>query len=232
MCGTNVSGDEGVQRSTPRRFSMGSVASMESKGNASFNNSGHFNYDGNTSETPQTVLVPKNIQHQNQSKGKGMSSSKKDRRVVEAVEVVELKDPNFELIMTIVSSWEAVKQLDCYQEILAEQILLRMMELDPNTRHELKLPSLLYGRERFKVLQEALMSILDGFMSFLGPAPLSEFHEEMSAIGERYQSDGFRQELWTPSVVEGLRFLLEPDFPTELEKGWETILNYLVSKMK
>jgi len=140
-----------------------------------------------------------------------------------------VEEPSFGLTMAVVSSWESVRLLDNYEEILAEQIILRMMELDSNVRKDLGLPSI--RSPHFDVIKEEIMGVLDGLMSFLGP-DLEDFYEEIQEVGHRYRCEGFKEYLFAPSVVEGIRYLVdEEDFPSDLEDGWNTVLEFLVSKM-
>eukprot|EP00523_Entomoneis_sp_CCMP467_P008098 CAMPEP_0168735460 /NCGR_PEP_ID=MMETSP0724-20121128/9344_1 /TAXON_ID=265536 /ORGANISM="Amphiprora sp., Strain CCMP467" /LENGTH=291 /DNA_ID=CAMNT_0008782603 /DNA_START=30 /DNA_END=905 /DNA_ORIENTATION=+ len=143
--------------------------------------------------------------------------------------VAGVGEPDFEIVMTVVNSWEVVKSIDGYEEAIAEQILLRMMELDCNVRKDLDLMSI--RSSRFDVVKEKVMSVLDGLVSFLGP-DLEDFFDEIEEVGRRYRADGFKDYLLTQSVTDAVRFVLpEEEFPPAIERGWLTVLNFLVFKM-
>mmetsp|Transcript_37959 Transcript_37959/g.78855 ORF Transcript_37959/g.78855 Transcript_37959/m.78855 type:complete len:207 (-) Transcript_37959:2153-2773(-) len=137
--------------------------------------------------------------------------------------------PDFEVVMLVLKSWETVKCIDGYEEVLAEQIILRMMELDAHVRSDLNLPSI--RSPRFHVVKDKIISVLDGLVSFLGP-DLEDFSSEIEDFGHHYRSEGFKEYLLSPAVTEGLKYTVPPkDFSPEIEKGWYSVLNFLVSKM-
>lgn len=139
-------------------------------------------------------------------------------------------EPDFEVVMSVVNSWELLKSIDGYEDMLAEQIILRMIELDCHVREDLKLPSL-RSPSQFNTIKEKLIRLLDGFVSFLGP-DLEDFYDDVREVGRRYRDDGFKEYLLTSAVTAGLKFVIpQEDFPIEIERGWTIVLNFLVSKM-
>ena len=148
-----------------------------------------------------------------------------------------VNEPNFEHIMSIVNSWQLLKNVPDYEEILAEQILLKMFELDATVRQDLELPSL--RSDKFHQVKEKLMSVVDGLLSFLGPN-LDDSTEQIQELGHRYRCDGFKEYLLAPAVTEGIKYLFslqndatEDDvvFSSAMEHGWNDVMEFLVCKM-
>ena len=138
--------------------------------------------------------------------------------------------PQFEMIMAIVSSWEGIKTIDGYEEKLSEQILLRMMELDSHVRKDLGLLSI--RSPEFWTVSEKIISVIDGLVSFLGP-DLEDFYDKISDVGDKYRSDGFKEYLLAPALVDALKYVVpEHEFPPETQRDWTTVMNFLVSKME
>ncbi|KAL7574493.1 hypothetical protein ACA910_015855 [Epithemia clementina (nom. ined.)] len=142
---------------------------------------------------------------------------------------VACEEPQFEIIMAIVSSWEGVKTVDGYEEKLSEQILLRMMELDSHVRKDLGLLSI--RSHHFHAVSDKIISVIDGLLSFLGP-DLEDFYDQIADLGDKYRADGFKEYLLVPALVDALKYVVpEEDFSPHIQKDWTTVMNFLVSKM-
>ena len=138
-------------------------------------------------------------------------------------------EPRFEIIMAIVSSWEGIKTINGYEEALAEQILLRMIELDSHVRDDLGLLSI--RSAKFDIVSEKIISVIDGLVSFLGP-DLEDFYDKIKDMGHKYRADGFKEYLLAPALVDALKNVVPTDdFPPQIQRDWTTVMNFLVSKM-
>ena len=130
-------------------------------------------------------------------------------------------------ILTVQELWQATKRIETYQEDMAEQTILRLMELDSNTRKSLRLPSL--RNPRFEVIAKAIIQIIEDVVSMLAP-DLDEFAEELHCVCQLCEKEGIHARLLGEATAAGLAMLLE-DFRPEQKQIWQTTFDYLATKM-
>ena len=95
-------------------------------------------------------------------------------------------------IITVTELWQSVKKVETYKDDFPEQCILRMLELDPATRTNLRLPS--FRHARYGVVSNAIIKIIEDILSVLGP-DLEEFIEEICAVGELCAQEGLNPKL-------------------------------------
>jgi hypothetical protein len=130
-------------------------------------------------------------------------------------------------IVTVSQLWNKVKLAENYKEELPEQCILRMLELDPETRKHLRLPSL--RSPRFDQISKTILYIIDTIVSILGP-DLEDFVEELFAIGELCSQEGINPRLLGESTTAGLAHILT-DFKPEKKQAWKSTFDFLATKM-
>ena len=132
-------------------------------------------------------------------------------------------------IVTVTQLWQSVKKMDRYKEDIPEQCILRMLELDPETRKNLRLPSL--RSPRYNVVAKALLQIIEDIISVLGP-DLEEFIEEVCAAGDLCAQEGINPKLLGEATAAGMALLLpDDDFRPEKKQVWKTTFDFLATKM-
>lgn len=131
-------------------------------------------------------------------------------------------------IVTVTQLWQSVKKVDKYNDDIPEQCILRMLELDPATRSNLRLPSLRHAR--YDVVSKAILKIIEDIISVLGP-DLEEFMEEVCAVGELCAQEGLNPKLLGEATAAGLSLLLQDEFRPEKKQVWKTTFDFLATKM-
>lgn len=130
-------------------------------------------------------------------------------------------------IITVSQLWDKVKLIETYREDLPEQCVLRMLELDPATRTNLRLPSL--RSPRFDQVSKTIIHILETIISMLGP-DLEDFIEELYSVGELCAQEGIQPRLLGEATAAGLAHLLD-DFRPEKKQAWKSTFDFLATKM-
>jgi hypothetical protein len=134
-------------------------------------------------------------------------------------------------IMAVVGSWDKVKAKDGYEEALGEQIILKMMELEPGTRGMLGLTSL--RSPQFAIVSINMVNMIDAIVSFIGP-DMEQIDDDLLDVGKLYISEGFHAKLFPflrQSVCSGLKVVLAEAFSPPTEDAWNTVINFMAKKM-
>lgn len=132
-------------------------------------------------------------------------------------------------IITVTKLWQCVKKVETYREDIPEQCILRMLELDPATRTNLRLPSL--RSPRYGVISKVILRILEDVIAVLGP-DLEEFMEEVCAVGELCAQEGMNPKLLGEATAAGLALLLpEDEFTVDKKQIWKNTFDFLATKM-
>jgi hypothetical protein len=133
-------------------------------------------------------------------------------------------------IMTVVNSWDKIKTTNGYEEALGEQIILKMMELEPCTRDMLGLPSL--RSPRFAAVSSNLVGMIDVIVFSLGP---DMEDDDLLELGMICISEGFNGELFrilSQSVCSSLKFVLgAEDFSPRTEDAWKAVMDFMTINM-
>lgn len=132
-------------------------------------------------------------------------------------------------IVTVTEVWQKAKQIETFKEDIPEQCILRMLELDPSTRANLRLPSLRHAR--YDVVSQAILKILEDTVAMLSP-DLEDMLEELHIVGELCQQEGIDPKLLGEASAAGLAMLLEGDFKPEKKQEWKSTFDFLATKMK
>eukprot|EP00977_Amphora_coffeiformis_P018513 scaffold6555_cov182-Amphora_coffeaeformis.AAC.13 len=144
-----------------------------------------------------------------------------------------LQDTNAALdhnhIVIVTELWQKVKKVETFKEDMPEQCILRMLELDPATRTNLRLPSLRHAR--YDVVSKAILKILEDTVSVLGP-DLEDMLEELHIVGELCEQEGINPKLIAEASAAGLALLLGDDFRPEKKTAWKATFDYLGDRMK
>lgn len=107
----------------------------------------------------------------------------------------------FQQSMVVDQSWEKAKKNNdtsddedetCVENKVGEQIVRRMMDLDPSARSDMRISST--SSVRYTYICQKITKIIDLIVSLLGPE-LEEFDQELHSIGEQCRSEGIKIEL-------------------------------------
>jgi len=134
--------------------------------------------------------------------------------------------------MVIHVSWEKIKAIPDYQELLGEQIILRMMEMDPLVRKDLGLTSL--RSERCQTLSTALVTIVDEIVCVVGP-DVDDYEEDFVRLGKQCTSEGIQVALLGDSLSEAVKLVLKEHGDTELcqqdIRAWKSVFDFVSTQM-
>ena len=130
-------------------------------------------------------------------------------------------------IITVNQLWESVKLVETYKEDIAEQCVLRMLEIDAATRQKLGLCSL--RSPRYDQVSKIILHILETIISILGP-DLEDFLEEVYSLGEVCAKDGINARLLGEATAAGVAHVLG-DLKPENKKPWKSTFDFLSTKM-
>lgn len=130
-------------------------------------------------------------------------------------------------IIIVSQLWEKVKLHETYREDVAEQCILRMLELDPSTRKKLRMPSL--RSPRFDEISKIIIYILENIIALLGP-DLEDILEELYSIGELCAKEGIQPRLFGEATAAGVAHLVD-DFRPEKKQAWKSTFDFLATKM-
>jgi hypothetical protein len=140
---------------------------------------------------------------------------------------------DYNMIMAVVGSWGKVKAQDDYEEALGEQIILKMMELEPCTRDMLGLTPLRSPHFTSTPVSINMVGMIDVIVSFIGP-DMEHSYDDLLDLGKLYISEGFNAELFpflSQSVCSSLKFVLAEDFSPAIEDAWNTVIDFMATKM-
>ena len=132
-------------------------------------------------------------------------------------------------VVTVTELWQKVKRVETFKEDMPEQCILRMLELDPATRANLRLPSLRHAR--YDVVSKAILKILEDTISVLGP-DLEDMLEELHIVGQLCEQEGINPKLIAEASAAGLALLLGDNFPPEKKQMWKATFDFLAKRMK
>jgi hypothetical protein len=146
---------------------------------------------------------------------------------------------DFNLMFTVSTSWSKIIQ-SCpnYREILGEQVILKMMELDPRARSLLQFESV--RSARFVELCLNMTKFIDAIVGFIGP-DIDEYKNDIIQLGLEYYSSrttgtvGIDQKLFhilTESVCAGIQYFLQDAFTDKTRKAWTLVLEFVVATMR
>jgi hypothetical protein len=135
-------------------------------------------------------------------------------------------------IMAVDSSWDKIKTTNGYEEALGEQIILKMMELEPCTRNMLGLTSL--RSPHFVTVSSNLVGMINVIVFFLGP-DMHDIDDDLLELGMKYISEGFNAELFrilSKSVCNSLKVVLGvEEFSPPTEDAWKAVIDFMAIKM-
>jgi hypothetical protein len=135
--------------------------------------------------------------------------------------------PVFHQSMAVDRTWEQGKAMEGYEETFGEQIVLRMMEMDPSARKDLGIVSL--RSENFSHICNALVVIVDSVVCLMGPT-VEEFEEEIIKIGQQCQSEGIKVILLGGAVSEAVKLVLHKLSEEDYEAR-KNVIDFVARKM-
>ena len=132
--------------------------------------------------------------------------------------------------MSIDASWQAVRNSEDFNsKDLGEQIILKMLELDPKARQEMGIQS--FRSKRFEELADILVDVVDTLITFLGPE-IEEFSQELEEIGERCLRQGIQPKLLGSSVAAGVEHTLGAEkVSSRTREAWVSTFEYIAMYM-
>jgi hypothetical protein len=150
---------------------------------------------------------------------------------------------DFKLMLAVSTSWSKIKQSSSnYSEILGEQIILKMMELDPRARSLLYIESI--RAPSFVELCRQMINFIDVIMGWVGP-DMEEYQNDIIELSEKYSnghshagggSGGIiNKELFpvlTESICAGLQYYLKDAFTDKTKEAWTSVLGYVITTME
>mmetsp|Transcript_14330 Transcript_14330/g.31284 ORF Transcript_14330/g.31284 Transcript_14330/m.31284 type:complete len:271 (-) Transcript_14330:76-888(-) len=124
----------------------------------------------------------------------------------------------FQQSMMVDQTWDHIKNIKNYKEFVGEQIVLRMMEIDPKktARQDLGITSL--RSVRFDSVCQTLLVVVDVLVSLVGP-DMEEFQEELQDIGQQCKKEGISIPLLGEAVGGALQIVLKEHQPEEDGSG-------------
>lgn len=138
--------------------------------------------------------------------------------------------------ISVSNTWASVRCLPQYQRRLGEQVILRLMELQPETaRTRLRLES--FFSERFTEICTALCEVLDVIVTLLGPE-LDEAADELAVLGARCRTeigilDGHGDvggaKLLGEAVAYAMETLLHED--VQVTRAWKITFDALATRL-
>lgn len=139
----------------------------------------------------------------------------------------------FQHSIVVDNIWQNVKNnLVDYEHKIGEQILLRMMEMDPNARQEMRLKSL--RSPRFDELTKMLVVVVDLMVSVFGPN-LDEYAQDLELLGQECTANGIQISLLTNAVTDALQLaLVEENIPFDADdrESWTLVVETVSQGMK
>ena len=130
-------------------------------------------------------------------------------------------------IITVNQLWESAKLVENYKDDIAEQCILRMLELDAGTRKKLRLSSL--RSPRYDQVSKIIIYVLENIISILGP-DLEDFLEEVYSLGELCTKEGINPRLFGEATAAGLAHVLG-ELKPDRKQAWKSTFDFLSTKM-
>lgn len=136
-------------------------------------------------------------------------------------------DPN--AIIMVAQLWERVKLEETYKQDMADQCILRMMEMDAGTRKKLRLPSL--RGPRYDQISHTISYVVENIVSILGP-DLEDFLEQVYSLSELCIEQGINPRLLGEATAAGVTHILgEQHLKPEHKQTWKSTFDFLSTKM-
>ena len=131
--------------------------------------------------------------------------------------------------VSVSNTWASVRQLDHYQRRLGEQVIFRMIELEPATaRRNMKLESMF--SDRFTNICQTLCSVIDIIVTLLGP-DLDEATADLARLGQQCRDQGMNTQMLGDSVSSAMAVLLGDDITADMVKAWKITFDALSRRL-
>lgn len=142
-------------------------------------------------------------------------------------------DNVFQHLLVVDNTWEQIKNgITDYESKIGEQIVLRMMEMDPNARQEMRISSL--RSSRFDELTKTLIVVVDLMVSIFGP-DLEDFAEDLERLGQECIDNGIQMSLLPKAVPDALRLVVDQEkisFGDDAHRAWTMVVQAMVDEMQ
>eukprot|EP00977_Amphora_coffeiformis_P000335 scaffold91_cov173-Amphora_coffeaeformis.AAC.3 len=131
--------------------------------------------------------------------------------------------------VSVSNTWASVRQLKDYQRRLGEQVIFRMIELEPATaRKNMKLISMF--SDRFTEICETLCSVIDMIVTLLGP-DLDEATADLARLGQQCRDQGMNIQMLGASVSKAMAVLLGDDITADMVQAWKITFDALSRRL-
>lgn len=134
--------------------------------------------------------------------------------------------------VSVSNTWASVRHVDDYQRRLGEQVVLRLVELEPTTaRKDLRLDSLLFGAERLQEICTTLCTVIDMIVTLLGP-DLDDATADLARLGQQCRDQGIHNmHLLGDAVSSAVAVLLGDDVTADMVKAWKITFDALSRRL-
>ncbi|KAL7575391.1 hypothetical protein ACA910_007300 [Epithemia clementina (nom. ined.)] len=138
----------------------------------------------------------------------------------------------FQHSLVVDQIWQNLKAtIKDYQVKLGEQILLRMMELDPMARQDMEIASL--RSQRVEEISQVLVVVVDLMVSVYGP-DLELYAEDLEQLGRECTDKGIRIGLLSKAVPHALQVTMQQEQMTLTEQereSWAVVVDTVSQEM-
>lgn len=133
--------------------------------------------------------------------------------------------------VSVSNTWASVRRVENYPQKLGEQIILKMMELDPlGARMNMRLES--FFSPRFTELCTCLVETIEMIVTLLGP-DLDEAAHELAQCGANCRNQGIVTDRLGDAVSAAVDKLLGPEEVTpDMVKAWKIVFDCLRRRLQ
>ena len=128
--------------------------------------------------------------------------------------------------VSVSNTWASIRRIENYQQRLGEQVVLKLLELDPlSARMNLRLES--FFSLRFQELCRVLCDTIDMIVTLLGP-DLDEAGPELAACGQAFRDQGIVTDRLGEAVSVAVdKVLGEEQVTPDMVKAWKIVFDSL-----
>ena len=127
--------------------------------------------------------------------------------------------------VSVSNSWASVRQIDDYERRFGEQIILTLLEMQPQTaRTNMRLES--FFSNRFLHLCKVLVEVVDMIVTLLGP-DLEDAGVELAKLGQTCRDEGILTHHLAEAVSSAVECLMGDDAGRNTVTAWKTTFEAL-----
>lgn len=167
--------------------------------------------------------------HSQGSVGNATSSSATRRMVMQRESSLADLMVDCNTTVSVSNTWASIRVLPDYQRKLGEQVILRLIEANPETaRSRMRLES--FFSDRFNEICKTLNEVLDMIVTLLGP-DLDEAADELARLGQTCRDQGIELRQLGHAVSHSMQFLLRDEVTPDMTRAWQICFDSLQNRL-